>query len=260
MTRIARGCVCSSWCAAGLLAWLAIASSASAQTTEAPAIAPIEVLTCNFAEGKGPTDIDALARGFNQWMERTHAPEYAAYTLMPLSHSDEIDFDLAWIGAWPDGLTMGQSMAHYFAEGAELGPLFNGVMKCGTNRNFSVVTLREPLDGGRFGPLEVSTCTLRVGAAMNDALQAVRQWVDYTGTTGSTAAQWLLFPAYGERSDANYNFKWAVGYASYEAFGREYDQATNGDGLDHYNSLIGGLLRCDSPRLYAVRPIRLPQK
>lgn len=245
--------------AAGLAVWLLFGATALAQDRPA-AIAPIEVLTCKFAEGKGPNDLDALARGFNQWMERTHAPQYSAYTLTPLAHSEEIDFDVAWVGAWPDGVTMGQSMAHYLAEGTELGPLFNSVMTCGTNRNFAVVTLREPIDPGRFGPLEVDTCTLRVGAAMNDALQAVRQWVDYTGTTGSTAAHWLLFPAYGERSDANYNFKWAVGYASYEAFGREYDQFTNGNGLDRYNELLGGLLRCDSPRLYAVRAIRYPQE
>ncbi len=245
--------------AAAALALIALfASRANAQTDSAP-IAPIEVLTCKFAAGKGAADIDGLARGFNAWMERTRAPEYSAYTLTPISHSEEIDFDLAWVGSWPDGLTMGQSMAHYFAEGAELGPLFNNVMTCGSNRNFAVVTLRSPIDPGRFGPLEVSTCTLRLGAAMDDALRAVRQWVDDTGTAGSTAAQWLLFPAYGERSDADYNFKWAVGYASYEAFGREYDQFTNGNGLDRYNELFGTLMRCDSPRLYAVRAIRFPQ-
>jgi hypothetical protein len=246
------------WTMTGALLCLVLGKTALAQG-DRPLISPIEVLTCRFAAGKGPGDLDALARGFNQWMERTHAPQYSAYTLMPLSHSEEIDFDLAWVGAWPNGVTMGQSMKHYFTEGAELGPLFNNVMTCNSNRNFAVVTVRAPVEPGRFGPLEVSTCTLRVGAAMNDALQAVRQWVDFTATTGSTAAHWLLFPAYGERSDKIYNFKWAVGYASYEAFGRDYDQLTNGDGLDRYSALFGGLLRCDSPRLYSVRPIRLPQ-
>ena len=235
-----------------------LASAAHAQDGGA-ALAPIEVLTCHFAEGKGAGDLDALADAFNAWMERGRAPEYAAYTLTPQAYSRDVDFDVAWVGQWRDGATMGESMAHYFADGAELGPAFDNVMSCDSNRNFSVATLREPAGPGRFGPLEVATCTLRLAAAMEDALAAVDEWVAYLGTTGSTSAHWLLFPAYGERSDARYNFKWAVGYASYPAFGRDYDQLTSGNSLDKYNELFGGMMECDSPRLYSVRTIRAPQ-
>ena len=224
--------------------------------TEAKEIAPTEVLTCRFAEGKGEADLAGLATAFNQWMEKYTAPEYSAYALLPTARSKDIDFDLAWVGAWPDGTTMGKSMAHYLEHGAELGPAFGNVMTCGTNVNFSTVTVRAPRQPGRFGPVEVTTCTVRLDADLDEALQAVREWVDYTATFGSTAAHWLLFPAYGERSDATYNFRWAIGYESYEAFGREYDQITNGNGLDRYNELLAPLLRCDNPRLYRVRPIR----
>lgn len=233
---------------------------AVAQPGRDAAIAPIEVLTCRFAAGKGPADLDGLARAFNQWMEKYSAPEYAAYALLPQSHSDEIDFDLAWVGAWPDAVTMGRSMAHWFENGDELGPVFGGVMACGTNTNFSTVTLRAPGDPGSFGPLEVATCALRLGVALDEALQAAREWVDYTATTGSTAAHWLLFPAYGEHSEARYTFKWAVGYESYEAFGLDYERQTNGSTLDRYNELFSPLLRCDSPRLYRVRTIRAAQR
>ncbi len=219
-------------------------------------IAPIEVLTCRYAEGKGPDQLDGLATAFNQWMEKSNAPQYAAYVLLPMAHSADLDFDLAWVGAWPDGTTMGESMAHYFERGRELEPAFGNVMQCGTNTNFSVVTLREPVDPGSFGPVEVASCTLRLGVTLDEALRATNDWVTYTATTGSTAAHWLLFPAYGERSDATYNYKWAVGYESYVAFGRDYDQATNGNGLDRYNELFAPLVRCDSPRLYRVRTIR----
>jgi hypothetical protein len=238
--------------------WLAFAPSAGAQPQAL--IAPVEVRECHFAAGKGQGDLEGLASAFNQWMERNAAPEYSAYALLPLLRSAEVDFDLTWVGAWPDGTTMGESMAHYFARGAELDPIFDAVMDCKSKRNFSVVTLRQPADPGSFGPMEVATCTLRLGADLTSALQAAGQWVDFTATVGSTAGHWLLFPAYGERSDANYNFKWAVGYESLEAFGRDYDQLTNGDGLNRYNELFEFLARCDSPRLYSVRTIRAPQR
>jgi hypothetical protein len=246
--------------------WLALAAgalvpllggAAHAQDDGAQ-ISPIEVLTCRFAEGKGAGDLDGLAGAFNSWMERSRAPEYAAYALLPQAYSG-LDFDLAWIGQWRDGATMGESMAHYFANGAELGAAFDSAMSCDSNRNFSVVTVREPVQPGRFGPLEVATCTLRLGVPLDDALAGVDEWVSYVGTTGSTSAHWLLFPAYGERSDARYHFKWAIGYASYPAFGRDYDQLTSGASLDKYNELFGGVMECDSPRLYSVRTIRAPQ-
>ncbi|HLF12072.1 MAG TPA: hypothetical protein VJA26_12735 [Gammaproteobacteria bacterium] len=244
--------------AVSLLAFAAV-DDVPAQSSAAR-ISPLEMLVCHFVEGKGPNDLDGLARGFNEWMERTSAPAYAAYTLFPLAHSDEIDFDLAWIGAWPDGTTMGASMAHYFTHGEELGPVFGSVMDCNNNRNFSVLTIRAPAEAGRFGPLEVANCKLRIGSVVADALNAVRQWVEYSRDLGSDAAHWALFPAYGEHSDAQYNFKWAVGYGSYESFGRDYDQFTNGDGLEKYGELFAPLMSCDSPRLYSVRPIRLPRE
>jgi hypothetical protein len=234
-----------------------LAGAAHAQDDGTP-LAPIEVLTCRFAEGRGPGDLDGLATAFNAWMERSRAPESAAYALLPQVYSD-VEFDVAWVGQWRDGATMGESMAHYFANGAELSEAFDRVMTCDSNRNFSVVTLREPVPAGRFGPLEVATCTLRLGVPIEDALVGIDEWVSYIGTTGSTSAHWLLFPAYGERSDARYHFKWAIGYASYPAFGRDYDQLTSGASLDKYNELFGGVMECDSPRLYSVRTIRAPQ-
>jgi hypothetical protein len=237
------------------IALVAFARGASAQDVE---LTPIEVLTCHFAEGKGPNDLDSVAAGFNEWMAARSAPEYAAYTLFPRAYSEDLDFDFAWIGAWPDGATMGESMAHYFAYADELAPVFDGVMNCRGNRNFSVLELRAALAPGRFDPVEVSDCTLRIGSAAAEAVDAVRAWIELSAQAGSTAAHWLLFPAYGESRERTYTFKWAIGYASYEAFGLDYDRFANGGGADQYIELFDTLMRCDSPRLYSVRPIRLP--
>jgi hypothetical protein len=240
--------------ALGALA-LAGAVDAAGQGSRA-AIAPIEMLTCHFAEGQGPEALPQLSADLDAWIRESQAPDYAAYALLPLLRSAEIDFELGWVRAWRDGPAMGATMAHERAAAATFTPLLGRVMRCDSARNFSMVTLREPAEAGRFGPLEVTTCTLRLGAALDDALQAVDEWVDYVATTGSTAAHWLLFPAYGESAEARYNFRWAIGYESFEGFGRDYEQLTNGDGLDKYAELLSHLVRCDSPRLYDVRPIR----
>jgi hypothetical protein len=236
-----------------------MAAAAMAQPREGR-IAPVEVRSCDFVDGHGESALIDLAAELNGWMAMTAAPERQVYALLPLAHSDEIAFDVLWVDAWSDGATMGESMAHRREHGAALVPFFERALNCNSIRNFSVVTVREPLEAGRLGPLEATTCTLRLGASLEAALQAVGEWVDYTETFGSTAAHWLLFPAYGERSDADYTFKWAVGYASFDAFGRDYEQLTNGNGLDRFSELLDPLVRCDSPRLYDVRPIRAPRE
>lgn len=241
--------------AAALVAALLPAASRAQRAPEA--MTPIEFLSCRYVEGKGPSDLDALESAFNDWMTRSEAPPYSAYVLVPRAHGQDVDFDLAWVGAWPSGATMGQSMAHYFANGAELGPVFDAVMHCDANTQFAVLTLRPPAEEGRFGPLEVSSCTLRVGVGIESALAAVIEWVEYFGRSGSAAAHWILFPAYGESSTAGYSFKWATGHPSYEAFGRDYDEFYNGGGVDRFAELLDPLMRCDSPRLYSVRPIRV---
>ncbi len=229
--------------------------SAGAQLSPA-LIQPIEVRSCDFVPGKGRADLDGLQAELAKWIADTAAPEYGAYVLFPLAHSAEIDFDLAWVGVWPDGTTMGESLGHYLRNGVSISSAFDSVMSCRDNTNFSALALRPPQSNASFGPMEVSTCRLRLGVGLNDAMPAIRQWVEHTASVGSTAAHWLLFPAYGERSDANYNFKWAVGYESFEAFGRDYDQLTNGGALDVYNELFEFVLHCDSPRLFAVRTVR----
>ena len=222
-------------------------------------IAPIEIRTCRFAEGKGVVDVEMLGRDYSRWLDEVGAQAQAIHVWLPQLHGSDLDHDFAWVMSWPDAHAMGASMAAYEQSGAALRARFAEVATCDAKRNFSSVELRGTIEPGVYGPVEIATCTLRLGSALADTLNAVRDWVDFTATTGSTAAHWLLFKGYGERAEAKYMFQWAVGYESYEAFGRDYDKFTNGDGSDTYNQLFELLMTCDNPRLYSVRAIRAPQ-
>jgi hypothetical protein len=222
-------------------------------------IAPMEIRTCRYAEGKSVVDVETLGRDYNRWLDEAGAPAQSIHVWLPQLHGRDLDHDFAWVVGWPDALAMGESMAAYEQRGAALQARFAEVGTCDEKRNFSMVELRGTAEPGVYGPVEIASCTLRLGSALADTLNAVRDWVDFTATTGSTAVHWLLFKAYGERADAKYMFQWAVGYESYEAFGRDYDKFTNGDGSDTYNQLFELLMTCDNPRLYSVRAIRAPQ-
>lgn len=240
--------------AAALTAAAAVFAAAAPAQGAGP-IAPIEMRTCRFVEGKGIADLETLGRDYSRWLDQAGVEAEAVHVWLPELYGSDLDHDFIWVSSWPDAEAMGASMAAQQRDG--IATRFAAVAACHAKRNFSVVELRGTTQPGVYGPVELASCTLRLGAALADTLNAVRDWVDFTETTGSTAAHWLLFKAFGERADAKYMFQWAVGYESYEAFGRDYDKFTNGDGSDTYNQLFELLMTCDNPRLYTVRPIRV---
>jgi hypothetical protein len=135
--------------------------------------------------------------------------------------------------------------------------VFGSVMDCGTNTNYTVLTVKAPAEP-EFGPLTVATCTLEAGVSVDEGLAAVEKWVEHAESLDSDTAHWVLFPAYGERSDVTYDFKWAQAYGSYEAFGRDYDALNpKGRGRETFDALFTGVLHCDTPRSYSVRAIRI---
>lgn len=222
-------------------------------------IAPLEMRTCRFVEGKGVADLEAVGADYSRWLDESGVPAEAVYVWLPDLYGSDLDHDFIWVMSWPDTDAMGASMAAEQQRGADFAARFAAVATCSAKRNFSVIELRGTAKPGVYGPVELASCTLRLGSVLADTLNAVADWVDFTTTTGSTAAHWLLFKGYGERADAKYTFQWAVAYESYEAFGRDYDKFTNGDGSETYNELFELLMTCDNPRLYSVRAIRAPQ-
>ncbi len=72
---------------------------------------------------------------------------------------------------------------------------------------------------------------------------------------GIEADHYVLFPAFGERSDAKYDFKW-VTTRTWDAFGKSYDQYGTGGGWMKARELFEGLLDCDSSRVYVSERVR----
>ncbi len=70
-----------------------------------------------------------------QRMDGAQSRAGSAYVLTPQAFGPEIDFDVAWVGRWPDGATMGDSMAHRVARGGDRSA-FDSVMRCDSQRNF----------------------------------------------------------------------------------------------------------------------------
>jgi hypothetical protein len=237
------------------VAGLVPASAQEAAETTSLSVWPVEIYGCEYREGKGMADLDQATAAFNAWMDARGENDYWAYVLVPHYHSNEIDFDVLWAGGWQSGTAMGRSLERYVNEGGDVAAGFGAVVGCDTVTNFAVLNLTENPDPPAAGPIAFTDCTLEEGKEFPEALAAMKSWVAYENEQGTADEHFILFPAYGESSDADYDFKW-VTTSTWEDFGKGWDQYGNGGGWQKSRELFGGLLDCDSSRLYVQRRVR----
>lgn len=224
---------------------------------EAPSLTvwPVEIYGCEYEEGKGMADLEEATAAWNAWMDESGQHDYWAYLLVPYYHSEELEFDVLWAGGWQTGAAMGKGLQRWVNEGGELAAGFDAVVDCDTVINFAVLNISEAPDPPEAGPISFSNCTVEEGKEFPEALAAVKAWAAYEKEQGIAADHFLLFPAYGESSDADYNFKW-VTISTWEQLGKAWDQFGSGGGWMKARELFKGLLDCDSSRLYAERRVR----
>jgi len=250
------------WSVGGVFGLLVLAGAGTAFGQEAKkegsggmAIRPAELYSCDFKEGKGPADLQAAAANFNAWMDSTNQHDYWAFLLTPYYRSSDQDFDVLWAGGWRTGADMARGIQRYVGEGSAVAAGFDQVVACDQVTNFALMDLSKAPSPPDSGPVTFSNCTVEKGRKFPDALAAVNGWIAYEKEHGIVADHYLLFPAFGEQSAAEYSFKW-VTTSSWEAFGKSYDHYGTGGGWQKAQELFDGLLDCDTSRVYVSQRVR----
>jgi len=234
----------------------AISASASAEEPAAgPRIRPSEIYGCTWREGKGMSQLMHVTERWNAWMDQTQQSNYWAFILVPMYRSSELPFDVLWAGGWPDGAQMASGLSRWVTEGGALSAEFDEVVSCRTVTNFAVMDLQEKPAPFESGPIAFSNCKIKEGHAFPEALEAANAWIAYEKGLGIASDNFMLFPAYGESSDADYAFKW-VTTQSFQDLGKSYDNYGTGGGWKKAEELFGQVLDCDSSRLYYGTRVR----
>jgi hypothetical protein len=223
-----------------------------------PSVRPAEIYGCQFREGQGWSQLEHVAGRWNAWMDANDQDGYWAYLLRPLYRSQELAFDVLWAGGWANGASMAAGLESWLAEGGEVGAEFDRVVDCDTVINFAILDVVRPLEPQATGPAIFSNCTIAEGHEFTEALGAVNAWIAYEAEHGIQANNMMLFPAFGESSDSDYDFKW-VTTSDWTTFGLSYDQYGTGGGWQKSRELFEGLLDCDSSRLYQSIRVRSMQ-
>lgn len=219
---------------------------------------PVETWTCNYLDGKGPADLDAVIARWSAWMDEHDQQDYFAVTLTPFYFGADT-FDVAWLGSWPGGESMGRSMDLWVNEGSAMSAEFFEVLDCDTHSNFAAAELKAP-----GGPdvdsflLTFSDCTGPDNPEGWDQLMAnLGEWSAYLTENGYHQGNWMMFPVYGG-GGAKFDFKWIEGFDNHTQLGQDYQRFSDNADWEKQGELLGGLMDCDEARVYQGTVRRRP--
>lgn len=230
-------------------------TSAQEGAAEGPNFAPIEIFGCDFKKGKSQADLDKVIVSWNKWMDETGKEPYSAWIYTPDYNSSAYSFDVAWLGAWPDGNAMGRLHDKYMNSGGDIAKEFDKVVACGAHTNWVSMPIRQGAsEDGKTSVLQFRDCTLGEGSNMPAAMEAVRDINAFQAEQGSAASQWAFFPAFGGNTD--YDFKMVTAHTNYASLGADYERYTNGRGFMKAAEIVGDKFECGNTRVYRSTKIR----
>jgi hypothetical protein len=243
----------------GLLCFsLVLVSSMAAAQQGAPMPTPIvEIYSCNFRANKTMNDLHAVTARFNAWADKNKMTDYTAFIVTPMLHGADRKNDALWLGAWPNGTSMGVDEALYATQGREIDAAFDSVANCESHAQYAEVVVHQPqTPPPEHGVAMFTDCTLRSGRTVPEALAALGQWSEYVASKGSPPFSAVLFALAGLPNDAHYTFKAVDGFDSMQAYGKYLDMYTAG-GFMRAEELLDRVMDCNSARVYGLERVRL---
>jgi len=223
---------------------------------------PTELFACDFRDGKGPGDLDAVVDQWTAYMDEREVDTYQALTLTRHFYTPEQDFDVLWLGASPNGNSFGQGKDDYIATGGAINAAFGSVVDCNAHVGFASRAIKLPSDYDA-GPPENSVitfndCTIKEGATYDTVLEGLLAWGKTLGDNGSDAALYQWWPVYGG-GDADFDFKILGVYPNYASLGADFERVGNGELWRKRMELVGSQFDCDESRVYDARLRRAAQ-
>jgi hypothetical protein len=230
---------------------MSLADQHEGEEEEANVAYPMEMYACSYNDGKGPADLDAATKNWNEWADKQKITDYSAWTLVPYYFSPEQEFDVLWFGAAGKAAALGRVQEAWLATGTKEAEGFADVVTCDAHAAYSVLQTKQPPeregDGGRL-VVTFSDCNIADGVTFDDIYLPIVEWGKYKAEHGSTAGHWVFFPAFGGGQET-FDFKWVTAYENLEDLGADWDQ-NNEKGWQKVNELFRGKVDCDSSRTY----------
>ena len=218
---------------------------------------PVETWSCDYRDGKGPADLNAVIAEWNGWMDEKGQNDYFAAVVTPTYFGERL-FDVAWLGAWTDGIAMGAGTDIWATEGGEMAGKFFEVLDCSSHTGFVSMNLRQPPENDdesdKSFVLHFSNCSFEEGATFESFMAAQSEWNAYADENGIMGGAWMMFPIWGETNE-DYDFKYVGSEDDYTMMGANWQKFSDG----HWRKseeLFDDQLDCDIGRVYSATAVR----
>lgn len=229
------------------------AQSALAEQDDSKGV-PVEFFACNWQKGKDLGDLDKVAKKFVDWSEQNDSG-YSAWILTPQFH-DGLDFDVAWMGSWPDSNAFGKSQDAWNAGGREIAADFDAVVDCSAGHQMATsVPVSAPDGPPGDGVVIFSACTLQEGKTPLEGLAAHKKVGAAMKGMGSKASSWLFYPGMGS-GDHDFHYWSVIAFNNYAELGAASELYINGGGWEKAMVLLGPVTSCVSPTTFDAKLVR----
>jgi hypothetical protein len=233
--------------------FLGWAHSALAEQSQNKGV-PVEFFACNWQEGKNMGDLEKVYKKFNQWADKNDSG-YSAWILTPQFH-DGVDFDIGWMGSWPDANAFGKSQDTWMAGGRELAGDFDEVVDCSGLHQMATAVMVGAADApSGNGVVMFLACTLEDGKSPADALPVHSKLSAAMKDMGSAASSWLFYPGMGS-GDADFDYWSVVAFNNYTEMGAAQEMYINGGGWEKAMGILDSTARCTSPVVFDALLVR----
>jgi hypothetical protein len=223
-----------------------------AQDGAPPNFTPVEMQACSFKDRKDSGDFDDAMTKMVKWMDDNNSEPYASWVLEKMYTGPDREFDFLYVGAWPNGSTMGKDITEYRATASAEIEAFADVADCPASLLYASMTIKDPPEGdlARDGVvITMSDCKVADGRKVIDAVAAMRAYGDYRTENGSPGGTWLWFQVYGG-ADGDINFKLINSHTNVQALGNAFQWGVENAAYRKSGALMEGLVDCDVPRAY----------
>jgi len=227
--------------------------TSAAQVIEAKA-RPVDFRACNFRDGKTMADLEKVNEKFRNYANK-HDFSYSAWTLTP-QYQNGIDFDVGWLGSWPDGASYGASMEQWNSTGRDIAAEFNTVVDCSSRHEMAMSFPINAADGApRDGVVLFYACTLNDGKTVADAYAAHLESGTAMKAMGSQGLSWFFQPALGT-GPIDFDYYWVVAFNRLAEMGATMDMYVNGGGMKKAMSILSKVSSCDTATVFDALSVR----
>jgi hypothetical protein len=214
---------------------------------------PVEFRMCHFVEGKGYEDLGKVAAKFRDYANKSDLG-YAAWILSP-EFSTDIGWQVAWLGAWPDGETYGVSMEKWRSPENQLMSEFREVIQCPGHIMMASLPINAPSGTPEDGIVLSYPCTLNEGKNLKQAYKAHLDYGQTMKANGSLSISWMYTPMAGFGA-SEIDYYHVVAFYRYSDLGSTMDLFVNRGGVETRQKIIDPIASCQTPNVYNAESVR----